>query len=343
MMFQRTLAFALLMSASSPASAQQRSTWPAGVEQISVKSTADGSEQPVQAWSPEGNEARPLLVGLHTWGGDFKQASNGPAFARWCMERGWHFVFPHFRGPNRTPEAMGSDLAVQDIADAVAWVKQHRRVDDDRVYLIGASGGGHMSLLMAARHPELWAGVSAWVGISDIAAWHAEHVRGGKADNYAKDIQAALGGPPDTEARLADARRRSPLTWLRAARGVNLDIAHGIHDGRTGSVPFRHSLLAFNAVVPESDRLPEGGITHYYDTQQRPAGWAAPEPDALFGARELHFREISGSTRVTLFEGGHEILYTAGLNWLAAQRRGQPAVWQVREVIPVAADTQSGK
>lgn len=342
-MVLRFFVTALMAFIFTQASAQQSSSWLEKREKISIKSTVDGSEQPALAWSPEGNEARPLLVGLHTWGGDFQQASNGPVFARWCMERGWHFIFPHFRGPNLTPEAMGSDLAVQDIADAVAWMKQHRQVDEARVYLIGASGGGHMSMLMAARHPELWAGVSAWVGISDIAAWHAEHVKGGKADNYAKNIEAALGGPPDSEKRLADARRRSPLTWLHAARGVNLDIVHGIHDGRTGSVPFRHSLLAFNAVVPEDERLSVAEIAQFYETQERPLGWAVPEPDMLFGERALHFRKISGNTRVTLFEGGHEILYTPGLNWLAAQRRGQAAVWQVREIIPVHADTQSGK
>ena len=343
-MLYHTLAFSFAMSAATLASAQMvRPKWPAGMEKISIQSTADGSEQPALAWSPAGQEARPLLVGLHTWGGDFRQASNGPVFARWCMEQGWHFVFPHFRGPNLTPEAMGSDLAVQDIADAVAWMKKTRAVDEARVYLIGASGGGHMAMLMAARHPEVWAGVSAWVGISDIAAWHAEHVKGGVADTYAKNIESALGGAPDTELRLAEARRRSPLTWLHAARGVNLDIAHGIHDGRTGSVPFRHGLLAFNAVVPEEDRLPEAEIAQYYASQQRPAGWAVPEPDVLYGERAVLFRKVSGNTRVTLFEGGHEILYTPGLNWLAAQRRGVPAVWQVREVIPVEADTLSGK
>ena len=317
--------------------------WPEGVTELRIRSTADGSEQPALSWSPAGEEARPLLVGLHTWGGDYRQASNGAVFARWCMAQGWHFVFPHFRGPNRTPEALGSDLAVQDIVDAVAHLRQTRPVDADRIYLIGASGGGHMAMLMAGRHPDLWAGVSAWVGISDVAAWHAEHLKDGQADNYAKNIEAALGGPPDTPKRLADARRRSPLSWLQGARGVNLDLHHGLHDGRTGSVPCRHSLLAFNAVAAEADRLDPAQIEAFYASQQRPAGWPAAAPDPLYGDIPLHFRRQSGQARVTIFEGGHEIFYTPGLNWLAAQRRGRPAVWKIDAVIPVTGNTASGR
>lgn len=335
-------AMSLLTAVSLPASPPPPG-WPEGVTEIRVRSTVDGSEQPALTWSPKGNEARPLLVGLHTWGGDYRQTSNGAIFARWCMEQGWHFVFPNFRGPNRTPAALGSDLAVQDIADAVAHLRQTRPVDADRLYLIGASGGGHMAMLMASRHPKLWAGVSAWVGISDVAAWHAEHLKGGQPDHYAKDIEAALGGPPDTPGRLADARKRSPLTWLHGARGVNLDLHHGLHDGRTGSVPFRHSLLAFNAVAAEADRLDPARIEAFYASQQLPPGWLAAKPDPLYGDKHVVFRRQSGQVRVTIFDGGHEIFYTPGLNWLAAQRRGQAAVWQIDTVIPVSGDTASGR
>jgi pimeloyl-ACP methyl ester carboxylesterase len=317
--------------------------WPEGVTELRIRSTADGSDQPALTWSPTGEEARPLLVGLHTWGGDYRQTSNGAVFARWCMAQGWHFVFPQFRGPNRTPEALGSDLAVQDIADAVAHLRRTQPVDADRIYLIGASGGGHMAMLMAGRHPDLWAGVSAWVGISDVAAWHAEHLKEGHPDNYARNIEAALGGPPDTPERLAEARRRSPLSWLHGARGVNLDLHHGLHDGRTGSVPFRHSLLAFNAAADESDRLDPTEIETFYASQTRPSGWPAAAADPLYGNIALHFRRESGQVRVTIFEGGHEILYTPGLNWLAAQRRGHNAVWRIDTLIPVAGDTASGR
>lgn len=325
--------------------AQELKGWPAGVREIRVRSTADQSDQPALAWSPpDTKDPRPLLVGLHTWSGDYHQADNGAVFLRWAMQQGWHFVYPNFRGPNKMLAAMGADLAVQDIVDAVDHVKKTASVDDSRVYLIGVSGGGHMAQLMAGRHPEIWAGVSAWCGISDIAAWHAEHLmEDGRPDKYAANIEASLGGPPDTPERLADARKRSPLTWLGRAKAVPLDINHGIHDGRSGSVPFRHSLLAFNQVAAEADRLPELDIASYYATQQRPATWPAPEIDPVYATKLVRFRKVSGNTRVTIFEGGHEILYAPSLNWLALQRRGQPAVWNIANPIAIrAADTKSG-
>jgi dienelactone hydrolase len=112
------------------------------------------------------------------------------------IAQGWAFVHPDFRGPNWTPQALGSDRAVQDVVEAVEWAKKQTAVDETRIYLIGVSGGGHMAMLMAGRHPEIWAGVSAWCGIGDVARWHAEHTKNGKSDKYAENIVAALGKVP---------------------------------------------------------------------------------------------------------------------------------------------------
>lgn len=346
-------------SGESPASTPVLKGWPADIKVIQVSSSLDQTSQPALTWSPASDEPRPLLVGLHTWGGGYTQASNGTVYAQWCMDQGWHFVYPHFRGPNSTPAAMGSDLAVQDVVDAVEHLKKTKKVDASRIYLLGVSGGGHMAMLMAGRHPEIWAGVSAWCGISDIAAWHAEHLKGGQPDNYAQNIEKALGGRPEGN-RLEEARQRSPLTYLAKARGVPLDLNHGVHDGRVGSVPFRHSLFAFNQVALEP--LPETEVTDFYETRQRPAAWAAPDVDALYRGLPLRktgegkpkgvtlvdkpvlFRQVSGNARITIFDGGHEILYAPALNWLNLQRQGQPSVWDIPAPLTVRgdADTQSG-
>lgn len=314
--------------------------WPTQVTRVAIPSS-DGTTQQAMWFTPDSKEKKPLLVALHTWSSTFASAGGDAVYAQWCVAQGWAMVHPDFRGPNWTPQALGSDRAVQDVVEAVAWAKAQTAVDEKRVYLIGVSGGGHMAMQMAGRHPELWAGVSAWCGIADIAQWHAEHQKNGQSDNYARNIEAALGHAPAADD--PDARRRSPLKHLHAAAGVPLDIAHGIHDGRRGSVPFRHALHAFNAVVPEADRLPEVGIRSYYDTQKLPAGWPASAADASYGPAGVLFRRISGNTRVTIFEGGHEIVHQAALNWLARQRQGSPAVWDVSDFIPLSADGESGK
>ena len=321
--------------------------YPPEIREIRYPVPEDGSEQPALYWAPELEQGRrvPLLVALHTWGGGHRQAGGEADYAKWCLEQGWIFLHPDFRGPNRRPEAMGSDLVVADIRAAVAWAQAVAPVDEDRVYAVGASGGGHASLLVAGRLPELWAGVSAWCGISDIAAWHRETRAAGR-ENYAKDIEQALGAAPEpgTEA-FAAAAHRSPLRWLANATGVPLDINHGLADGRSGSVPFTHSLHAWNAVVPESERFAAADIAAWYaDPATLPRDPSLVDP--LYTDRPVVFRRTHRNTRLTLFDGGHEIHRGAALNWLAAQRRGRPAEWtapKVGDLRSTDAARESGK
>jgi hypothetical protein len=45
--------------------------------------------------------------------------------------------------------------------------------------------------------------------------------------------------------------------------------------------------------------------------------------DASYGRKSVLFRRKSGAARVTIFQGGHEIIPEAGLQWLAKQRRNE--------------------
>jgi pimeloyl-ACP methyl ester carboxylesterase len=322
--------------------------WPADVREVSYKSPADKSLQPALFWSPAGpKKQRPLLVGLHTWSADYRQTGSSLAYLAWCKQQGWIFIHPNFRGRNRTAAALGSDLAVADVVGAVEYAKSQAAVDSRRIYLIGASGGGHMALLMAGRHPEIWAGVSSWVPISDLAAWHRQSTENTKFLGYAKQMEMALGGPPETDkARAESARHRSPITWLARAQKVPLDINAGVHDGRTGSVPFSHSLVAFNCLAAEADRLPPAEIETYYRDERLPCAWQPASPDPLYGQWRPLFRKVSGNARVTIFEGGHQIIHEPALNWLAQQCQGKPAVWNIKNPVKLVIAkelTQSGK
>lgn len=318
--------------------------WPKGVTDVEYVSTGDGTQQPALAYAAKSTDRRPLLVGLHTWSGNYRQGGGEEVFARWCVDMDWHFIHPDFRGPNWTPDALGSDLMVADITSAVEYMKRTHAVDSDRIYLVGVSGGGHAAMLMAGRRPEIWAGVSAWAGISDINAWWDECNESNR--KYAQHIEKACGGKPTDPKVLEQCTYRSPITYLTAAGSVNFDINHGINDGRNGSVPFTHSLHAFNQVAATADRLSATEITEYYKTTRRPATLAEPEVDSLYQIKEPVFRRVSGNTRVTIFNGGHEIIHNAALNWLAAQRKGKAAVWEVTDISTVKAsrqDADSGK
>lgn len=299
-------------------------------EKIHVASSIDRTQQPCYLMLPErlrpDGPPVPLLVSLHTWSGDVEQRDR--EMEEEALRRGWIYLWPHFRGPNKAPDACGSEKAQQDILDAVDWVLEHYPVDRGRIYLTGASGGGHMAMLMAGRYPERWTAVSAWVGISDLAAWHARHAK----SRYGQMIRASCGGAPGESAAIDEQYRlRSPKTWLHRAVEVPLDLAAGVHDGHKGSVPIRHTLDAFN-VVAAAQGLPV--VTEEEIAQlSRPNGrLERPQPsdqekDPSLG-RAIYLRRTSGNARVTIFEGGHERVARAAAEWLArhvkADEAGKP-------------------
>ena len=303
------------------------------VKTIDYHCSWDNSLQKAQCFIAAGNEPRPLLVALHTWSFTYEQ--DCASYAQYCIKNNWNFIFPDFRGPNWTPEACGSDAVVEDIADAVAYMKQAAIVDNDRVYLMGGSGGGHASLLLAARRPELWTAVSAWCAISDIALWHDQCEKSGYG--YSEHIRKACGGNPvQNAAAKAEAEHRSPVTFLGNASRCLLDISTGIHDGHTfngisGSVPVSHTLNAFNILAKPEDKLPAEDIDYIVAAQQFPAHYAPPVEDPSFGKNVIYFRRQSNLARVTIFEGGHNCLYGPGLDWLSRQNRKNAPDWREGE------------
>ena len=284
---------------------------------IRYLSSADDTKQPAMFHAPKSDEPVPLLVVLHTWSGGYRQNYHAGCEA-WAMKKGWVVIRPNFRGPNNKPDACGSELAVADILSAVEYAKSAAKVDAKRVYLVGASGGGHAALLLAGRAPKVWAGVSAWVPVSDLAAWYDECTK--RKLNYANDVVKCCGGVPGASPEVDEEyRRRSPVTWLKNARGVPLDINAGISDGHTGSVPIRHALRAFNVVAEKEDRISDADIEHMTDKAEVPPTLAADVVDQSYGAKKPLFRRTSGKARVTIFRGGHEIVEHAAMTWLEQQ------------------------
>jgi len=290
---------------------------------VEIRSSLDGSQQPCYVILPRSYSKTEspvaLLVSLHSWSAGLEQAR--PDLEERVEKLGWIYLYPHFRGPNQHPQACGSLFAQQDILDAVKWAKQHYRVDHSRIYLTGVSGGGHMTMLMAGRHPDVWTAASAWVGISDLEKWHDRH----KQSRYGDMIRKSCGGAPGINAKIdAQYQARSPIGFLHQATKLPLDIVAGIHDGHTGSVPISHSLLAFNQIASATNdplisaleikqlSTPTGRLT-----RPKPSDQA---PDAVLG-RNIYLRRYAGASRVTIFEGGHESIPVAALDWLKRFRR----------------------
>ncbi len=310
---------------------------PAKIQTAKVISSLDGIEQPLRYFIPEGaRQPMPLLVLLHSWSGDVNQNTVLPLAAAECERLGWAVVHPNFRGPNFQPTACASDLAVQDVVDAVRWMEKQTKIDPQRRYVAGASGGGHMTLVMSGRHPELWAAASAWVPISDLAAWHRETAT--RLPHYAKNIVDSCGGLPGSSPEVdAQYELRSPLTHLAKSKGLPVDINAGLYDGHTpamkggpgGSVPVSHSLLAFNLLAdvyeqPDVKFTPQEVVLMTTQTvvPDRDRAAAPQEPDRM---HPVLVRRVAGPARVTIFDGGHEGDIIAAMKWLATHHRPDAA------------------
>jgi len=186
--------------------------------------------------------------------------------------------------------------------------------------LVGTSGGGYTAMLMAGRRPELWAGISAWVPITDLESWYYENKADG--DKHWREIANSCGGPPGASIEVDEQyAQRSPITWLENARGVKIDINAGIRDGHEGSVPVSHSLRAFNKIADQSDRLTEEEIAYFVREAQVPSQLVQEISDPSYGIKQPLFRRQSQQVRVTLFDGAHELIPQAAMHWLENQRR----------------------
>ena len=203
-------------------------------KEILVRSTLDGSFQPVLFYRSASKEKRPLLVGLHTWSYDrFNQIENMLPYAE---KYDFNLLLPQFRGPNlpsnpNCTQACGSELAKQDVKDAIDAVAD--MVDRENIFLLGLSGGGHMALMMAGFIPEYFKAIGSYVPITDLKKWTVQN------PDYAEGVRACCG----SEEEMA---KRSPMAYLDTIVKANIKIFHGKYDD---VVPVQQSLELFAALM----------------------------------------------------------------------------------------------
>jgi acetyl esterase/lipase len=290
--------------------------------EVKITSSKDGSAQPALWYVPEGaagqGKSVPLLVFLHSWSTTYKTAGGLDEALADARRRGWAFIDPDFRGVNDHPEACASDLAVQDVLDGVAYAREHVRVDQQRIYLLGSSGGGHMGLMMAARAPKLRAKVSVWVPIIDLAAWYPFS----KTTNsqYYRMMDQCFGGPPDTPEREREYRHRSPLFILPQAKGMRIYIDAGVNDGHgRNAVPLRNSLQAFNTLARANQvgdkALSDSDVDLMTRDARIPDHLAAERVEDGARKQKILFRRTAGPVTLTIFDGGHSVDIPAGIRY----------------------------
>ncbi len=205
--------------------------------EILIKSTLDCSLQPSLFYKAETDEKRPLLVGLHTWSYDrFNQINNMLPYAE---KYNFNLLLPEFRGNNlktnpKCTQACGSDYAKQDIKDAIDYIIQSENIDKGNIFLLGLSGGGHMSLLMAGFCPEYFKAIGAYVPITDLEKWTKQN------KNYKEHVLACCSGDA------GEMKNRSPLSYVDNIAKSNLKIFHGKFDP---VVPVSQSMELYERIM----------------------------------------------------------------------------------------------
>jgi len=213
--------------------------------EILVRSTMDGSMQPSLFYKSSTNSKRPLLVGLHTWSHDrFNQINNMLPYAE---KYDFNLLLPEFRGSNLKTnpvytQACGSECAKQDIKDAIDYVIKNENVDKDNIFLLGLSGGGHMSLLMAGFCPEYFKAIGSYVPITDLEKWTKQN------KDYCEHVLACCSDDVD------EMKKRSPLSFVDNIAKANLKIFHGKFDP---VVPLSHSLELYEKIM---SRYPDARV-----------------------------------------------------------------------------------
>lgn len=133
---------------------------------------ADGSPQPYWIYLPENYDAGhkyPLVVVLHGYDPDITKANPwlpGALPMRAGTDRGFIVAVPYGR---RNTDFLG--VGEDDTLAVRSEMLKHYSIDEDRVFLLGASMGGYGVWAVGLKTPHLWAGLSAMAARSDTWRW----------------------------------------------------------------------------------------------------------------------------------------------------------------------------
>jgi predicted peptidase len=139
-----------------------------------------------------------------------------------------------YAGAARSPS-----LAVQhDIIKLVQSMQASYNVDRSRIYIAGFSTGGGIAATVAAKYPDVFAGVRDYAGPTDYAEWYDE-----RGDLYF-ELEHEFGGDPSNNFEYP---RRSSRALARNLQYVPMRIVHGTADD---SVAFSQSSGLYTDTMP---------------------------------------------------------------------------------------------
>ncbi|MCZ7541025.1 MAG: prolyl oligopeptidase family serine peptidase [Anaerolineae bacterium] len=186
----------------------------------------------IQAWlaTPDSDGPYPTIVHAHGGPVDVMTELFSPVAQGW-VDHGFAYCSVNYRGSTTFGKAFEKAIwgrlgtcEVNDIADACAWLVAEGIADSQRLFMVGGSYGGYLTLLTAGKRPDLLAGGVAVAAIADWTMMVED-----AAETLHSYFQALLGGPPAE--RHEAYRDGSPLTYVEDVQ-CPLLIIQGRNDTR---------------------------------------------------------------------------------------------------------------
>jgi pimeloyl-ACP methyl ester carboxylesterase len=179
--------------------------WPA--ETVAEAITSGGVNLNALLYVAAGAGPHPCVLLLHGLPGNEQNVDCAQSMRR----AGWHVLTIHYRGSWGGPGSFSFGHCLDDAAAALAWLQRkrgggERRIDPDRIVLVGHSMGGFVAAHVAASHPDVL-GVALLSGVDLGEAFGRGERRDVGAIDSSVGVSAGLhilaGTSPDALAREA--------------------------------------------------------------------------------------------------------------------------------------------
>jgi pimeloyl-ACP methyl ester carboxylesterase len=182
--------YVLLCLAIGSVQAAPLDTAKASMETMQIPS--HGSPMNALVYVAAGAGPHPVVVLLHGFPGNERNLD----LAQDMRRAGWDVLFFNYRGSWGTPGDFSFAHSIEDVASAIAYLRQPEnarrlRLDPSRIVLVGHSMGGFMAVQAAAADPAI-KGVGM-ISAADLAGRFVEMQAQGSKDDAVKKMGAALG------------------------------------------------------------------------------------------------------------------------------------------------------
>jgi dipeptidyl aminopeptidase/acylaminoacyl peptidase len=197
--------------------------------------SSDG--QMVQGWlaEPDGPGPYPAIIEMHGGMMTLQRERFVPASQAW-LDAGFAFLSVNFRGSSTFGRAferkVWGDLGHWELEDVVAarrFLIEEGIANASQVFLLGASFGGYLALLLIGKYPDLWAGGMAEAPVVGLETLYET------AGGAMRSVQLSfLGGTPQEQPERYKAS--SAMTYIEQVRAPVL-ILSGRNDYRSPARP----------------------------------------------------------------------------------------------------------